>query len=285
MDPEERLLVVVKDVSVEVLILFLRALARHLRPERMRIVDRLGNRLFLRCGSFLSLLRCLFRSLLVPLDPSLLALLLALLRSSAHILKIDRGRHKGAVFLQDLTDAELIAELETVVIQEQGDFRTDFAPRSLSDLIVRYAVALPMDRLCAVHIAQCIDMDLVSYHKCRVEAQTEVTDDLILICLALVLFEEFICTGEGDLRDILFDLVHRHADTGIDELECFLIRVHNDMNFVFVLFLRSVLADALKLSQLRDGIAGICDLLAYKNIMIRIKPLFNDRQHVLTVDR
>ena len=142
-----------------------------------------------------------------------------------------------------------------------------------------------MDRLCAFHIAQCIDMDLVSYHKCRVEAQTEVTDDLVLICLTLVLFEEFICTGEGDLRDILFDLVHRHADTGIDELECFLIRVHNDMNFVFVLFLRSVLADALKLSQLRDGIAGICDLLAYKNIMIRIEPLFNDRQHVLAVDR
>ena len=73
---------------------------------------------------------------------------------------------------------------------------------------------------------------LVRYHECGVEAQAEMTDDLILVGLVLVLLHEIRCAGKCDLVDVLLDLVRRHTKTVIDELQGLLLRVHDDLNLV-----------------------------------------------------
>ena len=43
MDPEQRLLVILKDLAVKLQILFLRTLVGMLCPERLRLVEKLGT--------------------------------------------------------------------------------------------------------------------------------------------------------------------------------------------------------------------------------------------------
>ena len=48
-------------------------------------------------------------------------------------------------------------------------------------------------------IGEGIDVYLVRYHECGVEAQTEMADDLILVGFILVFFKEIGGAGESDL--------------------------------------------------------------------------------------
>ena len=127
-------------------------------------------------------------------------------------------------------------------------------------------------------------MNFVRDHECRIEAQTEVSDDLGRVLLILVLLEELLRSGERDLRNILDHFVLGHADAVVDKLQGLLIRVDDDMHFIFVPVFRTVLADAFELFQFRDRVAGIRDLLSYENIVIGIQPLLDNRQHILTVN-
>ena len=42
----------------------------------------------------------------------------------------------------------------------------------------------------ALFIRKSIDMNFICYHKCGVESKTEMTDDLIIVCLVFVFFQE-----------------------------------------------------------------------------------------------
>ena len=165
MDPEERLLVIVEHLAVEISVLVILALSRASCPQRISVVDRSNFRGFLRLGSFLALLRCFLSRLLIPLYAALLGFFLTLFRAFARILKINRNRHEGTIFLKHFTDLIFIAEFIAVVREEQSDFCTDTALRTLTDGILRLAVALPVDRFSAIKIAQSVDMHFISYHE------------------------------------------------------------------------------------------------------------------------
>ena len=202
------------------------------------------------------------------LDAALLCLFLALLRVLSDVLEINRIRHESAVLLQDLADLELIAELETVIIQEQSDLCSDRVLRSLIDRILGVAVTLPVNRLCVREIRFCVDCDFISDHESGVEAETEMTDDIISGRLVLVLLDKLRCAGKCDLCDVLDDLVLRHADTVIRKGQRLRIRINRDMDFIFIVVRRLEFADALEPLQLRDCVAGIRDLLADKDIAV-----------------
>ena len=109
-------------------------------------------------------------------------------------------------------------------------------------------------------------------------------DDLIFIRLALILLKEFGSSGESDLRDVFHDFIRRHADTVINELQCLFIRVDDNADLIFVSFFGLVFANAFQLSQFRNGIAAVCNLLADKDVMIGIKPFLDNRQHIFAVN-
>ena len=127
-------------------------------------------------------------------------------------------------------------------------------------------------------------MYLVRYHEYGVEAETEVTDDLVVRCFILIFIQEIGCAGECDLCDVLLDLCRRHTKTGIDELQRLLLRVDDDLNLLLISVRVFILAHHLKLGQLCDRIAAVGDHLTGKDVVVRIQPLFNNRKNVFTVD-
>ena len=127
-------------------------------------------------------------------------------------------------------------------------------------------------------------MHFIRDHERGIEAKSEMADDLIRVCLALILLQELARSGKCDLRNVFLDFFLGHTDTVVDEFQCLIIRIDDYMNLILRAHFRSELADALKFSEFCYGIAGICYLLAHKDIMIRVKPFLNDRQHVFAVN-
>ncbi len=76
-------------------------------------------------------------------------------------------------------------------------------------------------------------MNLVRHHKRGVESKSEVTDDLVVICLVLVLLDKVCRSGKSDLVDILLNFLRCHAKSGIDKLERLFLRIDNDVDILF----------------------------------------------------
>ncbi len=112
----------------------------------------------------------------------------------------------------------LIRKLQTVLREEEGDLGADLSAATFLDRILSTAIALPVYRLCVLLVGEGVDVYLVRYHEYGVEAETEVTDDLVVRRFILIFIQEIGCAGECDLCDVLLDLCRRHTKTGIDEL-------------------------------------------------------------------
>ena len=124
--------------------------------------------------------------------------------------EIDFRGHERAVLLQHLPGLVLVAELQAVLVEEQGDGGSYLATVTFRHRIFRTAVALPMNGLCTLLIGKGIDMHFVCHHESGIESQTEMADDLIRIALVLIFLYEVGCAGESDLVDVLLHLVRGH---------------------------------------------------------------------------
>ena len=132
MDPEQRLLIIMENLSVKFNIIILLAFAGILRPQRMNIVHQNGTlfnfqadgfRLFLFLFALFSILIFFLLFLLLRLDglQNHIRIQLLILVDGLGLRRILSGQpdlygHEGAVFLNDLFRLVLIAELETVLI-------------------------------------------------------------------------------------------------------------------------------------------------------------------------
>ena len=239
MDPEQGLLIVMEHLAVELQVLLLGAVVGMLRPQRRSLVQKLRAlfdlqldglffRLFLLflClaigfrlpGLLLFLfLFLLFLLLLLGLDHlqdfivlTLLVLLDDLGLLGVRLGQVDLRRHEGAVFLQHLPGLVLVAELQAVLVEEQGDGSAHLSPVPLLHGEFRTAVALPVDSLGALLIGQGVDMHFIRHHEGGVEAQSEMADDLIRVALILIFLYEVGCAGESNLVDVLLHLVRGH---------------------------------------------------------------------------
>ena len=116
---------------------------------------------------------------------------------------------------------------------------------------------------------------LVRDHERRVEAQTEVADD----GLVLILGHKLLGTREGDLVDVAVHLVGRHTDTVVTNRQDALLGIdlHLDLQVA-----RLALPCALRRerAQLLRGIDGIRNQLTQENLVVRIQKLFNDRKDI-----
>ena len=104
-----------------------------------------------------------------------------------------------------------------------------------------------MHRLLAVPVGERVDGHLVGHHERGVEAQSEMTDDLVLVGLVLVLLQEILGAGEGDLVDVLLHLVGGHAQAVIGEGDGLRVRIHLHQNLVLHVLGLRVLAHQLQL--------------------------------------
>ena len=111
------------------------------------------------------------------------------------------------------------------------------------------------------------------------------SDDLIRVRFSLVLVNEFSSAGESDLCDILLHLIGRHTDTVILEFQCFFLVVDIDGDLRFITLGKFDLSDRIQFLSLGDRITAVGNQLTDKNILVRIHPLFDNRENILTVNR
>ena len=198
MNPEERLAVVVKDLAVEVLVFLGRALGGVLQPERVDVVD--GLRGF---GLFA---------------------VLGFGRLFALHGEIDFHGHKGAVAVENALDFELF-EVFALLVGDMHDDRCAVAVAlAVGHFVLSVCRADPLDGG-GVGIGFGYEFNRVADHKRGVEAETEMSDDAVILIIALILLDELECAREGDLADITVDFLCGHADAVIGDGQrfCFLI--------------------------------------------------------------
>ncbi len=260
-------------ITIELLIILFAALVRMLREKRCNIIDWL--RLFLlRVLSFFCLSVRIYRSI----DR------LGLLNRLGFILKEDRNRHKGTILIQNLLHTIFIGKLIAVLVQIQRNLGTTLRTISVLHLKIKTFLRLPVNRSSTLHIRQGINRYLMRYHKCAIEAQTKMTDNLLLASLILVLAKEIGSAGKCDFVDILLYFISRHTDTVINKGKRLFIRIRTNDNLPRVVFRLGKFATKSKLLKLRDCVTAVRNQLTYKNIMVGIQPLLNDRKDIFRID-
>ena len=90
-------------------------------------------------------------------------------------------------------------------------------------------------------------MHLICNHKCGIEAQAEMTDDLVVVCLIFIFCNKICRTGKCDLVDVFFHLIRSHADTVIDKLDGLCIRINDNIHSGLVAFRKLVFSHHIQL--------------------------------------
>ena len=194
----------------------------------------------------------------------LLALVLAL--------HLDGVAHIVAVLLDDGHDAVLVEEVVVVVglrvgLDVEDDVGTGSLLLSRLKLIAVSTAGLPLPGLVgAVSLGD--DRHFVSHHEGRVEADTELTDDVDVLVLVVLLEVEG--AGVGDGAEVLLQLFSGHADAVIGDGQgaAVLVAGEQDAEIAFVHADRSV-GQAL-IIQLVDGVRSVGDQLAQENFLVGV---------------
>ena len=129
----------------------------------------------------------------------------------------------------------------------QSYSRAKRLPAALVHGIGAAAVTLPVYRLRAFLIGKGVDGDKIRNHKCAVEAQSKMTDDLIFVCLILILCDEISGSGKCDLVDILLNLILCHAQTVIDNLYELCLRINDHLDLALIILRKRVLSHHVEL--------------------------------------
>ena len=149
---------------------------------------------------------------------------------------------------------------------------------SIVNLVGRTAVAAPLHSLRTFLPALGDNLHLLRYHEAGVEAQTKMSDDVVGI--VLVLLKEVRHTREGNLIDILVNLLLSHADTVVANGDGTLvgIQAHADGQVAQLVFVVALFLEGL---QLLRSIDGIRHHLTQENLLVAIEKLFDDGENVL----
>ena len=287
MDPEQGLLVVSEDVSVELFVFLFGTLAGILAPERMRVVekDRAPADLKLLLFGLLAILLLLG---LDDLDHHVVGSSFRFfdrLRCAGILLReIDLCGHEGAVFLDHFLSLVIVGKFNAVLGQVQGYGRAKRLPAALVHGVGAAAVALPVHRLSAFLIGKGIDSHQVCYHKRAVKAQSEMADDLVIAGLVFIFCQESFRSGKRDVVDVLSDLVRRHADAVVGYSDGPVRRADYDIDPRFVVLRKCEIADNVKLFEFGDRVASVGDQFSVENIVVAVQPLLDNGEHILAVN-
>ena len=246
---EQRLIAHGIELVVELLVLLLGDFGGLAGPQRLDIVDDV---------------------VLVRIDVLAVLPLLDLTESDGH-------GQETAVFFQQTFDLRLLGILQRIFREVQYDARTAVAGLvGLLHFEFGGPGAAPMHALRSLAERPGEDLHLARDHERRVESQSEVADDR----LVLVLLHELLGTREGDLVDVLVYLLGRHAHAAVRHGQRLLLLVHGHTNRQ-VAQLAFGLADRREGFQLLGGIHGVRDQLAQEDFMFRIEEFLDDGEDIL----
>ena len=251
-DREQRLVAHRVQFVVELLVLLLGDVGGLAGPQRLDVVDDV---------------------VLVRVDVLAVLPLLDLAESDGH-------GQEAAVFLQQFADFRLLGILQRIFREVQHDGRAAVASLvGLLHLELGGSGAAPMHGLGPLAERFGEYLDLVRHHERRVESQSEVADDGLI----LILLHELLGTRECDLVDVLVHLLGRHAHAAVRHGQRLLLLVRGHMDGQ-VAQIALHFADRRKGLQLLGGIHGVRDQLAQEDFMLRIEEFLDDGEDVLRRD-
>ena len=235
-DREQRLVAHGVELVVKLLVLLLGNVGRLARPQRVDVVDDV---------------------VLVRVDVLAVLPLLDLAEGN-------RDRQETAVLAQQPLDFRILGIFERILRQVQDDGRTAVM-RLVGLLHFEFGRpgAAPAHGLGTLLPGFRNDLHLVGHHERRVETQSEMPDDR----LVLVLLHELLGSRESDLVDVFVDLFGRHADAAVGYGQRFGILVRRNAD-------RQVAQVALHFADRREGLQFlgcvdcIGDQLAQENLMV-----------------
>ena len=190
----------------------------------------------------------------------------------------DGDGEEAAVFAQQPFEAALLKEFLAVVVDVQHDVGAALGAVGLRQRKLRRAVARPLHRLRPLLIREGDDVHRLRHHEGAVEAQSEVADDGVGV--VLVFLQEVIGAREGNLVDVLVNLLLGHAHAVVADGDGALLLVEGDADGQ-VAQLAVEVALQLHGLQLLRGIDGVRHHLAQENLMVGIEELFDDGEDVL----
>ena len=157
----------------------------------------------------------------------------------------------------------------------EDDIRPPRSLLSLLHLILRIALAGPADAGGRLIIALSVDLDLVGHHKGGVKTEAEVPYDAVLI---LILLDKLLSATDGDLIDVLVDLIGRHADAVIRDDQLVAINLYLDLEIPDLTGVLTLRDQGL---QLLHGIHTIADDLPEEDLIVTVEEFLNDREHIV----
>ena len=283
MNPEKRFLIILEYLPVKLQIFFSCTLIRVFHPKGSCLVQKLRALYDLNLGFILLLLR--FDFLYHRIGVQLFFCIDRLGFCGIFLGKINLCRHEGTIFFNNFSCLIFITEFQHILIQEQRNCSTNLCLIAFLHVKLSAAVTLPVYRLCPFLPGKRINMHFISHHKCRIKSKSEMTNDLVLVRLILILFNKVCGTGKSNLIDIFFYFIRCHTNTVIDKLQRLLFRINQHLNLPLVILGKCILTHHIQFFQLRDRITSVRDQLSEKNVMIRIQPLLDNRKNVFTVNR
>ncbi len=111
-------------------------------------------------------------------------------------------------------------------------------------------------------------MYLIRHHKGRIEAEAEMPDNLFLAGLVLIFFQEIRGAGECNLVDVFLYFLGRHAQAVVNELQCLLFRVHQDLDLWLIIFGKPVFPHQIQLLQFGNGVAAVRNQFPVENVVV-----------------
>ena len=249
-DRAERIVVVVREVLVELLVLLLLDLALGAAPDGAHRVE----------GLLLVLLAAL-------------AVLILLVGGDGELAEADRVGDEVGVLLHERGDLPLL-QIGAVLV---GDVERDRGAGLLAvgglDGILALAVGDPADGFLALAAVERVDRDLVRDHEGGVEANAELPDHLggVGPLPLLERVHEGLGAGTGDGAEVVLGLLGRHADAVVDDGERLGVAVRDEGDGPFGGVGHDGLVREAEVLGLVDRVGGVGDELAEENFLLGVE--------------
>ena len=182
------------------------------------------------------------------------------------------------IFCEEFADGCFFKEFLAIFSNVKHDVSAAVCLVHLCNFKLWRTIASPLHRLSTFLIATRNDIHTFAHHKGRVETETEMTNNSISIIL--VTFKEVCSTREGNLIDVLFNLLGRHTNTTVTYSKCFCLGINLNLHSQVTEFTTHLSTRAKSLQLLRS-VNGICNYFTKENLMITIQEFLNHGENIL----
>ncbi len=256
MAPAQRVLVVVRDVLVELLVLLVLHLGARTGPERAGAVDGFPfqRRRLLAFGC---------RSLLFG--------------------QLDRQGDMVGVFLDDVAQAVAVSEFLFTVFQVQNNTGATISLVDGGDFELAFALGRPVHTFARWRAGTTAEhFDLIGNDERRVEADTELTDQVrVLLLVARQVFHEIGGAGLGDRAQVGDHVFTAHTDAVVFKRNGLRVLVEAHTNFQLrAAFQQLGLGQRFK-TQFVDRVRRVRDQFAKENFLVGIQRMDHEVQQLL----